>query len=63
MIVTLQPITRDNWLQCVRLNVAPEQKHFVASNAVSLAAYDGDTMVGFAMYAWNTNDNSIGFIA
>lgn len=70
MIVTLQPITRDNVWQCIRLKVAPEQEHYVASNAVSLAqaayetecvplaAYDGDTMVGFAMYAWNKDEST-----
>jgi diamine N-acetyltransferase len=62
MTVTLREITRDNWIQCVRLEVAPEQGHFVASNAISLAqskyepeyiplaVYNGDEMVGFVMY-------------
>jgi diamine N-acetyltransferase len=60
--IILQEITRDNWLPCVRLKVAPDQEKYVASNAVSLAQskyepesvplaiYDGDTMVGFVMY-------------
>jgi diamine N-acetyltransferase len=62
MTVTLREITRENWEQCVRLTVAPEQAPFVASNAVSLAqskyepewiplaVYDDDEMVGFVMY-------------
>lgn len=62
MIVTLRDITRDNWLQCVRLRVAPGQEEFVASNAVSLAQaayepewqpyaiFDDEQMVGFVMY-------------
>ncbi|HEV8193705.1 MAG TPA: GNAT family N-acetyltransferase [Ktedonobacterales bacterium] len=62
MTITLQEITRENWLQCARLKVAPEQERFVASNGVSmaqskyepeyipLAVYDGDEMVGFVMY-------------
>ncbi len=62
MTMTLREITRENWEQCVRLNVAPEQEPFVASNAVSLAQskyepewiplalYDDDEMVGFVMY-------------
>lgn len=62
MKVELRDVTIDNWRACVRLKVAPEQEKFVASNAVSLAqskfepesvplaAYDGDTMVGFIMY-------------
>lgn len=66
--VSLQPITRDNFRDCVRLKVAAEQEHFVASNAISiaqtyawkqcvpLAIYDGDTIVGFAMYARNEDE-------
>lgn len=62
MNVTLRDITADNWRDCVRLKVAPEQERFVASNAFSLAQskyepeliplgiYDNDTMVGFLMY-------------
>jgi diamine N-acetyltransferase len=61
MTMTLREITRENWEQCVRLSVLPEQERFVASNAVSLAqskyepewiplaVYD-DEMVGFVMY-------------
>jgi diamine N-acetyltransferase len=61
MTMALREITRENWEQCVRLTVAPEQERFVASNAVSLAqskyepewiplaVYD-DEMVGFVMY-------------
>ena len=62
MTMTLREITRENWLQCVRLKVAPEQEPFVAPNGVSLAQskyepewvplalYDDDEMVGFVMY-------------
>jgi diamine N-acetyltransferase len=62
MTITLQNITEDNWIAAIRLKVRPDQTHFVASNAVSLAQskfqpfwntkgiYDGDTMVGFTMY-------------
>src|SRR5262245_26120443 len=62
MTMTLREITRENWEQCVRLEVAPEQQRFVASNAVSLAQskyepewiplalYDDEEMVGFVMY-------------
>jgi diamine N-acetyltransferase len=62
MTITLQDITRDNWRECVRLKVAPEQERFVAPNMFSLAQskyepgyvpqgiYDGETMVGFLMY-------------
>ncbi len=62
MTMTLRDITRENWEQCVRLKVAPEQEPFVASNAISLAQskyepewlplalYDDEEMVGFVMY-------------
>jgi diamine N-acetyltransferase len=60
--VTLREVTRDNWKQCVRLQVDESQAGFVAPNAFSLAeskfeptcvplaVYAGDEMVGFAMY-------------
>jgi diamine N-acetyltransferase len=61
--VTLRDVTRDNWKECVALKVADGQADFVAPNLWSLvearfethcvprAVYDGETMVGFAMYA------------
>ena len=68
MTITLRDITRDNWHQCTRLKVAPDQEHFVASNAVSmaqskyepeyipLAVYDEEEMVGFVMYGKDRTD-------
>lgn len=70
MTIELRPITRQNWRACVRLRVATEQEQLVATNAgslaqaayepecVPLAVYDGDTMVGFVMYALDADDNS-----
>lgn len=61
-ILTLRDISKDNWLQCIQLEVADNQKNFVASNAKSLAQaayedhwrpqgiYADDEMVGFIMY-------------
>ena len=61
--ITLRDVTRDNWLDCVRLKVDDSQAGFVAPNAYSLAEskfethavplaiYAGERMVGFAMYA------------
>lgn len=79
--VTLQKIDENNWRDAYRLKVAPEQTHFVAPNAYSLteaayskpdghlyplAIYDGETMVGFAMYEDNkspeTKERDIYFI-
>ena len=36
-MILLREITRDNYMDCLRLKVKPEQLSFVASNAVSLA--------------------------
>ncbi len=65
----LKPIGKDNWRIAIRLEVAPEQRMFVASNlysiaeskfepqAVSLGIYnDDDTMVGFLMYGAPHNE-------
>ena len=62
-MITLKPITKENWHVAIRLEVAPEQRKFVASNVysiaesqfepgtVSLGIYnEADTMVGFLMY-------------
>lgn len=37
MATVLRDVTKENWQECVRLKLAPEQEHFVASNAYSLA--------------------------
>jgi len=70
MPVTLRDLTRDNWLECAKMRVAPYQVHFVASNlyslaqskyepeCVPLAVYDDDKMVGFVMY--RTEDYGLG---
>jgi diamine N-acetyltransferase len=64
MTVTLEPITQDNWVACINLNVSEiqQQRHAVAPNVTSLAqaygepwwiplgVYAGNTMVGFVMY-------------
>ena len=73
MQLSIQPVTKDNWRQLVKLKVRDDQTHFVASNVYSIAEsefgqdeldgshwdmypfgiYDGDTPVGFLMYAYN----------
>ena len=62
MKIELRPVTRDNWRECIRLEVAQDQKAFVAPNVGSLAEarfepryepraiYADGRMVGFAMY-------------
>jgi len=59
--ITLQPVTADNWLDCIALDVAADQRAFVASNLFSiaqaqfyptwtaLAIYQGDKPVGFLL--------------
>lgn len=69
--VTLREITRDNLGAILRLQVAPHQERFVASNAVSLAQahfepelpwfrgiYAGDTPVGFLMLEYDRADET-----
>jgi diamine N-acetyltransferase len=62
MKIELRPVTRENWRECARLEVALDQKRFVAPNVVSLAEarfephyepraiYADARMAGFAMY-------------
>ena len=63
MGVSLVEVSADNWKECIRLQVADQQRDFVASNLYSLAQskfepdctplaiYHEETMVGFAMTA------------
>jgi len=70
--VYLKEINQDNWKQAIRIDVAPEQKRFVASNLYSiaeaifnptfapLAIYDeAKTMVGFLMYGTNPDNDEL----
>ena len=68
MEVTLREIDKSNWRECIKLKVREDQQNFVASNVFSiaqskvepycipLAIHDGDTMVGFTMYALDPAD-------
>lgn len=44
MTIALREITRANWRECAGLETTPAQRHFVASNAQSLAqaAYESE---------------------
>lgn len=67
-MLQLKPITKDNWYEAVKLQVAENQKNFVASNAISLAqlnflenfhanaVYSGETMVGFTLFGLDEED-------
>lgn len=62
MDITLRPITRENFDECVGLRISDDQAGLIASNVHSIAEsaidpslvpraiYAGETMVGFAMY-------------
>lgn len=69
MTVTLQPITKDNWMTAIKLKVKPGQESFVASNVFSIAErqfypdvkaygiYADKDMVGFVMWGVDVDDN------
>jgi diamine N-acetyltransferase len=69
MDVTLREITMDNFIECIKLDVAGDQKGLVASNLFSLAEakadgvsnplaiYAGDRMVGFIMYDFEPKED------
>lgn len=62
MRITLQPITRDNWHECIALRLTERQQRYMATNLYSLAQafvepacrplaiYAGRRMVGFSLY-------------
>ena len=68
MTVTLRDVDRENFRQCIKLEVHEAQTSFVASNVFSIAqskveptfttqaVYDGDEMVGFVMYGYDVDD-------
>ncbi|WP_409305639.1 GNAT family N-acetyltransferase [Peribacillus sp. SCS-155] len=70
MSITLREITKDNWEDCIMLQVADSQKEFVAPNIYSLAeskfetsfvplsVYSGEEMVGFLMYGQDPEDGN-----
>jgi len=70
MGIALQEISEGNFIEAMRLEVAPEQKGFVASNAASIAQskfhtflecygiYDEDTMIGFCVFGKNPEDGT-----
>lgn len=64
MTLHICEVTEKNWRWVAALNVAKDQQQFIESNAFSLAEslyegngtsvglYDGETLVGYAMYGW-----------
>lgn len=70
MSISLRDITRENWEDCIDLQVAPHQRSFIASNLYSLAEskyeasfvpmgiYLEDQMIGFVMYGKDPEDGT-----
>lgn len=70
MKLELKSITKNNWEECIELKVSKIQEHFVASNVYSLAEvqflenfeakaiYKEHTMVGFAMFGLDPDDDN-----
>jgi len=68
--VTLHPVTRDNWRDVARLQVAESQREFVAEPCHylalcayggewnPLAVYLGERVIGFLMWSVDPADNS-----
>lgn len=62
MSITLREITKENWVECIKLKLAPEQAGLVAPNVDSIAEskfephyvpraiYREEKVVGFLMY-------------
>lgn len=66
-MVELQELTRENWVSCARLKLAPEQEEFVAPAVYSIAQWNFEShyrpraiyaegaVVGFLMYCVETD--------
>ena len=65
MKLHLEEVTRDNWHECIRLKVTPNQARYVPNNLYSLAEskfitdriplaiYDDESMVGLVVCSYN----------
>ncbi|MCH1624139.1 GNAT family N-acetyltransferase [Ferdinandcohnia quinoae] len=71
MCLTLKDVNHSNWRDVAALRVAEEQVPFIESNSYSIAQsmfepnwkmvalYDGELLVGFAMYGVSKEDQSV----
>lgn len=67
-MITLNEVTKNNWIDVISLTVREDQREFIATNAVSLAQlhflenfvaraiYDDQQLVGFALYGVDEDD-------
>jgi diamine N-acetyltransferase len=72
--ITLRSIDRDNWHECIRLTLTPEQEGFMPSNLFHIAearfypewtllgVYADSRMVGFAMYGLDPDDGTVNLL-
>jgi diamine N-acetyltransferase len=68
MKIDMRDVTRENFVKCISLDVAEDQRRFVATNVVSIAQskimpelipqvlYAGEEMVGFLLYGLDPDD-------
>jgi diamine N-acetyltransferase len=68
-MIIFKEITKENFWECIELEVSKEQVDFVTSNAVSIAqskvqpecipltVYDDDILIGFLMYCIDEDDS------
>lgn len=68
-MITLKPVTKDNWLSCIKLELNEEQRPWVASNLFSIAessfypnhklrcVCSDEDVVGFAAYRREDQDD------
>jgi diamine N-acetyltransferase len=60
MTVTLRPLTKENWHECIRLQVTDEQKQYVASNLYSIAETRFEpTSVPLVIYAGDEGEEKM----
>lgn len=59
--IELRPVTKENWLECANLKLAPGQEKFVAQNVYSIAQakFEHERV---ALAAYNENDQLVGFV-
>ncbi|MFE8698887.1 GNAT family N-acetyltransferase [Cytobacillus sp. FJAT-53684] len=69
MSLHIREVTVDNWRLVAGLSVSEQQTQFIESNTYSLAEskfenkgisvglYNDETLVGYAMYGWPSNEN------
>lgn len=67
LLITLKPVSKENWVACAKLELSPEQANFLAPNLYSIAESKfephyqprviclADQVIGFLMYCPDTD--------